>query len=31
MDHLLWAVACLAVTGAAILASLVTVFGRLVF
>ena len=31
MDHLLWAVACLAVTGAAILASLVTVFGTLVF
>jgi rhomboid protease GluP len=31
MDHLVWAVACLAVTGAAILASLLTVFGAIFF
>jgi rhomboid protease GluP len=31
MDHLLWAIACLAVTLAAILASLVTIFGTVFF
>lgn len=31
MDHLVWAVACMAVTAAAILASMITVFGPLLF